>query len=76
MSFPTFGGAKLKNHVLALTKRWRKIWRQMDLLEEHARRETETIRSVDPEASEVPYNSRETWRIPRKSVRYRIRFLK
>ena len=30
-----------------------KCWHQLDLLEEHAARETETIRSVDPDASEV-----------------------
>jgi cell division septum initiation protein DivIVA len=50
---------KLENHVRVLTERWQKIMGQMELLEEHAQRETETIRSVDPEASEVPYNSRE-----------------
>jgi hypothetical protein len=50
---------KLENHVRVLTERWQKIMGQMELLEEHAQRERETIRSVDPEASEVPYNSRE-----------------
>jgi hypothetical protein len=50
---------KLENHVRVLTHRWEKIIGQMELLEEHARRETETIRNIDPDASEVPYNTRE-----------------
>jgi hypothetical protein len=57
--FSYLWGAKLKDHVRLLTSRLRKIWRQMDLLEEHAARETETMRAIDPDASEVPYNSRE-----------------
>jgi hypothetical protein len=52
-------GAKLKDHVLLLTSRLRKVWGQLALLEEHAERETETIRNVEPEASRVPYRTRE-----------------
>jgi hypothetical protein len=41
-----------------LTERWEQVWHQIDLLHEHARRETETIRNIDPDASEVPVNDR------------------
>jgi hypothetical protein len=49
---------KVENHVRGLTERWAQVWHQIDLLHEHARRETETIRSIDPDASEVPVNDR------------------
>ena len=41
-----------------LTERWEQVWHQIDLLHEHPERETETIRSVDSDASEVPVNER------------------
>jgi hypothetical protein len=49
---------KVENHVRVLTERWEQVWHQIDLLHAHAHRETETIRNIDPEASEVPVNDR------------------
>jgi hypothetical protein len=50
---------KLGNRLRVLTQRLEEVEGQILLLHDHARRETETIRSVDPEASEVLVISRE-----------------
>jgi hypothetical protein len=64
---------RLGNHVRILTQRWERIIGQLMLLEEHAERETETIRSVDREAAEVRTTVASTWPTQRKSGRCRTR---
>jgi hypothetical protein len=49
---------RLENRLRILTCRLEDVEHQIQLLHDHARRETETIRAVDPEASEVPVNDR------------------
>jgi hypothetical protein len=56
--FDHIWSTKVENRVQVLTVRLEEIEEQIALLHEHARRETETIRSIDPEASEVPVNDR------------------
>ena len=63
---------KKENGLRVLTRRLEEIEDQLDLLKEHARRETETIRSVDPEASEVSVNGPE-YRAYEKEQRALIR---
>jgi hypothetical protein len=59
---------KVENRLRLLTQRLEEIEDQMGLLLDHARRETELIRTVDPEASEVPVNGPE-WRAYEKEQR-------
>jgi len=47
---------KLENRLRVLTCRLEETEDQIAVIKDHARRETETIRSVDPEASEVLFN--------------------
>jgi hypothetical protein len=49
---------KLETHLRFLTQRLEEIEDLIAALYEHARRETETIRNVDPDASEVLVNDR------------------
>jgi hypothetical protein len=63
---------KVENRLRVLTCRLEEIEDQMELLREHARRETETIRNVDPEASEVLVNGPE-YRAYEKEQRALIR---
>jgi len=49
---------KMENRLSVLMQRVEEIEEQLELLRDHARRETELIRSVDPSASEVPVNDR------------------
>jgi hypothetical protein len=63
---------KLENRLRVLTQRLEEIEDQMELLRDHARRETETIRNVDPEASEVLVNGPE-YRAYEKEQRALIR---
>jgi hypothetical protein len=50
---------KVGNRLRLLTLRLEEIEHQIELLHDHARRETELIRTVDPEAAEVPVNGPE-----------------
>ena len=50
---------KVENRIRLLTVRLEEIEHQLQLLRDHARRETETIRNVDPDASEVLANGPE-----------------
>lgn len=63
---------KVENRLRVLTQRLEEIEDQMELLRDHARRETETIRNVDPEASEVLVNGPE-YRAYEKEQRALIR---
>ena len=47
------------NRLRLLTLRLEEIEHQIELLHDHARRETELIRTVDPEAAKVPVNGPE-----------------
>jgi hypothetical protein len=47
------------NRLRGLTDRLEEVVHQIELIHEHAARETELIRTVDPEAAEVKVNSRE-----------------
>jgi hypothetical protein len=49
---------KVENRLRVLTCRLEEVEDQIELLREHARRETETMRNLDPEASEVVVNDR------------------
>jgi hypothetical protein len=59
---------KMENRVRVLVQRVEEIEEQLELLADHARRETEAIRNVDPEASEVLVNGPE-WRAYEKEQR-------
>jgi hypothetical protein len=48
-----------ENRLSVLTQRLEEIEDQIAALFDHATRETETIRNIDPEASEVPVNGSE-----------------
>jgi hypothetical protein len=48
-----------QNRIRVLTQRWEQIVYQIELLEDHAVRETETIRRVDPEAGRCQVNGPE-----------------
>jgi hypothetical protein len=63
---------KLENRLRLLTCRLEEIEHQMQLLQDHAQQETETIRNIDPEASEVPVNGPE-YRAYEKEQRALIR---
>jgi hypothetical protein len=63
---------RLENRLRVLTQRLEEIEDQLDLLRDHARRETEMIRNVDPEASEVLVNGPE-YRAYEKEQRALIR---
>ena len=47
------------NRLRGLTDRLEEVVHQIELIHEHAARETELIRTVDPDAAEVKCNSRE-----------------
>jgi hypothetical protein len=47
------------NRLRGLTDRLEEVVHQIELIHEHAQRETELIRTVDPDAAEVRCNSRE-----------------
>jgi hypothetical protein len=51
--FVDIWSTKLENRLQVLTQRWEQIVHQIDLVHEHAERETETISNIDPDASEV-----------------------
>jgi hypothetical protein len=57
--FDHIWSTKKENRLRVLTQRLEEIEDLIAALYEHARRETETIRDVDPEASEVPVNGPE-----------------
>jgi hypothetical protein len=57
--FDHIWSTKKENGLRVLTQRLEEVEDQIAVIKSHARRETETIRSVDPDASEVPYNGPE-----------------
>jgi hypothetical protein len=57
--FAHIWSTKVENRIRLLTLRLEEIEHQIELLHDHARRETEMIRNVDPEASQVPVNGSE-----------------
>lgn len=59
---------KVENRLRVLLQRVEEIEDQLELLADHAHRETELIRTVDPDASEVAVNGPE-WRAYEKEQR-------
>jgi hypothetical protein len=57
--FSHIWSTKVGNRLRLLTLRLEEIEHQIELLHDHARRQTETIRNVDPDASEVPVHGPE-----------------
>jgi hypothetical protein len=57
--FDHIWSTKLENRLRLLTCRLEEVEDQIAALFDHARRETETIRNIDPDASAVPVNGSE-----------------
>jgi hypothetical protein len=57
--FSHIWSTKVWNRLRLLTLRLEEIEHQIELLHDHAERETEMIRNVDPEACQVPVNGSE-----------------
>jgi hypothetical protein len=57
--FDHIWSTKVENRLRLLTQRLEEVEYQIQLLHEHAERETETIRNFDPDASVVPINGAE-----------------
>jgi hypothetical protein len=57
--FDHIWSTRVENRLRLLTVRLEEVEHQIRLLHDHAERETEMIRNVDPDASEVPVIGRE-----------------
>jgi hypothetical protein len=66
--FDHIWSTKKENRLRVLTRRLEEIEDLIAALYEHARRETETIRNVDPEATEVRFNGPENRAYVKRAV--------